>query len=340
MNGLSKKIYGVAVAALAVLLPVAGVAQTTVRIGFFPNITHAQALVGQAGGDYQLALGQNNPIDWKQFNAGPSVIEALYAGAIDIAFIGPSPTISGYVKSGGAALRVIAGASSGGAELVVRNGANIHGPNDFHGKTVATPQLGNTQDVALREWLASHNLKTTEKGGDVRVLPTENPDQLTLFLKGQLDAAWAPEPWATRLVHDGGGNILVDERDLWPNRQFTAAHVIVSTKFLQSHPELVKKFLQAHVHVTEWIQAHPAEAKALINSQIQKATGKALPAVILNEAYSRLDVTYDPIASSVYTSAQHSVDAGFLRTLPDLSHLYDLTLLNQVLAEQNKKPIR
>jgi len=333
-------VRGVAVSVLAVLLPAAATAQTTVRVGFFHNITHAQALVGQAGGDYQLALGSNNPIEWKQFNAGPSVIEALYAGAIDVAFIGPSPTISGYVKSSGAALRVIAGASSGGAELVVRNGANIHGPNDLHGKTVATPQLGNTQDVALREWLVGHGLKTVEKGGDVRVLPAANPDQLTLFQKGQLDAAWAPEPWATRLVHDGSGSILVDERDLWPNRQFTAAHVIVSTKFLQAHPDLVKKFLQAHVHVTEWIQANPAEAKNLINSQIQKTTGKSLPAVILNEAYSRLDVTYDPIASSVYTSAQHSVDAGFLRTLPDLSHLYDLNLLNQVLKEQNKKPIQ
>jgi NitT/TauT family transport system substrate-binding protein len=118
-----------------------------------------------------------------------------------------------------------------------------------------------------------------------------------------------------------------------------AAHVIVSTKFLQAHPDLVKKFLQAHVELTDWINAHPDQAKLLINQQIQKDTGKALPPVILNEAYSRLSVTYDPIASSLYTSAQHSVDAGFLRRLPDLSHLYELTLLNQVLVEQNKKPI-
>ncbi len=169
--------------------------------------------------------------------------------------------------------------------------------------------------------------------------PTDNPDTLTLFLKGQVDAAWVPEPWATRLVHDGGGRIFLDERDLWPNKQFTAAHVVASTKFLNAHPELVKHFLQTHVELTDWINAHPADAKLLINQQIQKSTGKALPTVILDEAYSRLSVTYDPIASSVNASAQHSVDAGFLRKLPDLSHLYDLTLLNQVLAEQKKKPI-
>jgi len=331
---------GLLAAALFAALPFTATAQTTVRIGYFPNITHAQALVGQANGQFQKDLGNSVTLDWKQFNAGPSVIEALYAGALDIAYIGPSPTISGYVKSNGEALRVIAGASSGAASLVVRNGANINSINDFHGKTIATPQLGNTQDVALREWLAGHGFKTIDKGGDVRVQPTENPDQLTLFLKGQLDAAWAPEPWATRLVHDGGGRIFLDERDLWPNKQFVAAHVIVSTKFLKEHPDLVKKFLQAHVEVTEWINAHPTDAKLLINQQIQKSTGKALPPVILNEAYSRLAVTYDPLAASLYTSAQHSVDAGFLRKLPDLSHLYDLTLLNQVLVEQKKTPIK
>jgi len=327
-------------AAILLALPFAAQAQQTIRVGYFPNITHAQALVGQANGQFQKDLGSSARLDWKQFNAGPAVIEAIYAGALDIAYIGPSPTISGYVKSNGEALRVIAGSTSGAASLVVRNGSNINKVEDFHGKKIATPQLGNTQDVALREWLAVHGYKTIDKGGDVQVVPSANPDQLTLFQKGQLDAAWAPEPWATRLVHDGGGHIFLDERDLWPNKQFVAAHVIVSTKFLQQHPDLVKKFLQAHVELTDWIIAHPADAKLLINQQIQKATGKALPAVILDEAYSRLSVTYDPIASSLYTSAQHSVDAGFLRRLPDLSHLYDLTLLNQVLVEQKKKPIQ
>ncbi len=170
--------------------------------------------------------------------------------------------------------------------------------------------------------------------------PTDNPDQLTLFLKGQLDAVWVPEPWATRLVHDGGGRIFLDERDLWPNHQFVAAHVIVSTKFLQDHPDLVKKFLQAARGADRLDQRQPGPPRSYSSiNRYKKTTGKALPTVILNEAYSRLSVTYDPIASSLYTSAQHSVDAGYLRKLPDLSHLYDLTLLNQVLVEQKKKPI-
>ncbi len=326
--------------AAAFLLTVSAPAQQAIRVGFFPNITHAQALVGQANGQFQKDLGTSATIQWVPFNAGPSVIEALYAGAIDLAYIGPSPTISGYVKSNGEALRVIAGVSSGGASLVVRNGAGINGDGDFHGKTIATPQIGNTQDVALREWLAGHGYKTIDKGGDVHVQPAENPDTLSLFQQGKLDAAWVPEPWAARLVHDGGGHIFLDERDLWPNKQFVAAHLIVSTKFLQAHPDLVKQYLRTHVAITDWINAHPADAKLLINQQIQKSTGKALPAVILNEAYSRFSVTYDPLASSLYTSAQHSVDAGYLRKLPDLSHLYDLTLLNQVLVEQKKKPIQ
>ncbi len=310
-----------------------------IRVGYFPNITHAQALVGQADGTFQSKLAPIT-INWKPFNAGPSAIEALYAGAIDITYVGPSPTISGYIRSDGKALRVIAGVTSGGASLVVRNGANINRVEDFHGKTITTPQTGNTQDIALRSWLLANHFKTLDKGGDVRVIPAENPDTLTLFKRGQIDAAWVPEPWATRLVHEGGGRIFLDERTLWPDRQFVAANIIVSTKFLEQHPDLVKKFLEAHVQVTDWIIAHPDEAKLLLNQQIQKTNGKPLPPVILNEAYSRLAVTYDPLSSSLYTSAQHSVDAGLLRSKPDLSHLYDLTLLNQILVEQKKKTIQ
>jgi len=172
-----------------------------VRVGYFPNITHAQALVGRANGQFDKALGAGVQIEWKAFNAGPSAIEALFANAIDMTYVGPNPTVTGYVRSQGEAVRVIAGAASGGASLVVRQGSGIQQASDFHGKKVATPQMGNTQDVALRSWLRANGLKAREKGGDVQVLPITNPDQLTLFLKGQLDAAWAPEPWAARLVH-------------------------------------------------------------------------------------------------------------------------------------------
>ena len=316
-------------------------AQTTARVGAFPNITHAQAMVGKANGAFEKAVGSGVKIEWKTFNAGPAAIEALFAGAIDMTYIGPNPTISGYVRSNGEALRVVAGAASGGAALVVRNDAGITKPADFHGKKVASPQLGNTQDVALRSWLRANGLKSTDKGGDVQVIPLANPDQLTLFVKKELDAAWAPEPWATRLIREGNGHLLVDERTLWPNGQFVCANLIVSSKFLKEHPDVVKNWLRAHVELTDWINGHTPDAKQLLNGQIQKETGKALPDAVLDEAFGRLSVTYDPLRTSLLTSAKSAFDAGFLgRQAPDLSNLYDLSLLNQVLAEKGKKAIQ
>ena len=314
---------------------------TVLRVGYFPNITHAQALVGRANGQFEKSLGAGVRVDWKAFNAGPSAIEALFANAIDLTYVGPNPTVAGYFRSQGAAVRVIAGAASGGASLVVRRDAGIQTASDFHGKKVATPQLGNTQDVALRSWMRANGLKSREKGGDVQVIPISNPDQLTLFLKGQIDAAWAPEPWAARLVHEGGGRIFLDERDLWPDHQFVITNIIVSPKFLKEHPDVVKNFLRTHVELTEWINKNPAQAKQIMNQQLQKETGKALPAEVLDEAFSRMQVTYDPIHSSLLKSTQQAFDEGFLgRTQPDLSSLYDLTLLNEVLSEKKARPVQ
>ena len=326
---------------LICLIASATYAQVTVRVGAFPNITHAQAMVGKANGSFDKALGSGAKIEWKTFNAGPAAIEALFAGAIDMTYIGPNPTISGYVRSNGEALRVVAGAASGGAALVVRNDSGINQASDFHGKKVASPQLGNTQDVALRSWLRTNGLKSTDKGGDVQVIPLANPDQLTLFVKKELDAAWAPEPWATRLIREGNGRLFLDERTLWPNGQFVCANLIVSTKFLKEHPDVVKNWLRAHVELTDWINGNLPEAKKVLNGQIQKETGKALPDAVLEEAFSRLQVTYDPLRTSLLTSAKSAFDAGFLgRTAPELSNLYDLTLLNQVLAEKKKKAVQ
>jgi NitT/TauT family transport system substrate-binding protein len=314
---------------------------TVLRVGYFPNITHAQALVGRANGQFEKSLGAGVQVEWKAFNAGPSAIEALFANAIDLTYVGPNPTVAGYFRSQGAAVRVIAGAASGGASLVVRKDAGIQSASDFHGKKVATPQLGNTQDVALRSWMRANGLKSREKGGDVQVIPISNPDQLTLFLKGQIDAAWAPEPWAARLVHEGGGRIFLDERDLWPDHQFVITNIIVSPKFLKEHPDVVKNFLRTHVELTEWINKNPAQAKQIMNQQLQKETGKALPAVVLDEAFSRMQVTYDPIHSSLLKSTQQAFDEGFLgRTQPDLSGLYDLKLLNEVLSEKKARPVQ
>ena len=314
---------------------------TVIRVGAYPNITHSQAMVGKANGFFEKALGPGVKIEWKTFNAGPAAIEALFAGAIDMTYIGPNPAIQGYVRSNGEALRIIAGATSGGAALVVRNDSGIQKPEDFHAKKVASPQQGNTQDVALRAWLLAHGMKSVDKGGDVKVMPMANPDQLTLFLKKELDAAWAPEPWATRLIREGNGHLFLDERDLWPQGKFITCHLIVSTKYLRDNPELLKKWIRAHLELTDWINGHLPEAKKILNQQIQSETGKALPPAELDEAFTRLQVTYDPLRASLLTAAKSSFDAGFLgRQMPDLSRLYDLTLLNQVLTEKGKKTIQ
>jgi len=312
-----------------------------IRVGAFPNITHAQAMVGKANGWFEKAMGPQVKVQWTSFNAGPSAIEALFAGAIDMTYVGPNPAINGYVRSNGEALRVVSGAASGGASLIVRNDSGIQKPQDFHGKRVASPQFGNTQDVALRNWLRNHGLKSNDKGGDVRIIPMANPDQLTLFQKKELDAAWAPEPWATRLIHEGNGRLFVDERSLWPNGQFVITLLVVNTKFLNAHPDLVKKWIRANVELTDWIDAHPDEAKQLLNKEISAETGKAFPPAILDEAFARMQVTYDPLHGALMTAAKQAFDDGFLgRQMPDLSRLYDLSLLNQVLAEKGRKAIQ
>ena len=315
--------------------------RVVVRVGAFPNITHPQAMIGKANGWFEKAMGPQVKIDWKTFNAGPSAIEALFAGAIDMTYVGPNPAINGYVRSNGEALRIIAGATSGGAALVVRSDSGIRKAQDFHGKRIASPQMGNTQDVALRAWLKSNGLKTNDKGGDVQVIPIANPDQLTLFVKKELDGAWAPEPWASRLIREANGRLFLDERTLWPNGQFIAAHLIVSTKFLKDHPDEVKKWLAAHVELTDWINGHLPDAKQLLNQQISKEAGKALSPDVLNDSFGRLQVTYDPLKASLFNAARSAFDAGFLgRQMPDLSGMYDLSLLNQVLTEKGKKTIQ
>jgi NitT/TauT family transport system substrate-binding protein len=316
-------------------------AQTTIRVGAFPNITHAQAMVGKANGWFDKAMGPQVKVQWTGFNAGPAAIEALFGGAIDMTYVGPNPAINGYVRSNGEALRVISGAASGGASLIVRNDSGIQKPQDFHGKRVASPQFGNTQDVALRNWLKSNGLNSNDKGGDVQIIPMANPDQLTLFLKKDLDAAWTPEPWATRLIHEGNGRLFLDERSLWPHGQFVIGLLVVNTKFLRNHPDLVKNWIRANVALTDWINAHPTDAKKLLNQEIQSETGKALPQFVLDEAFTRMEVTYDPLQGAMMTAAKQAFDDGFLgRQMPDLSRLYDLSLLNQVLAEKGRKSIQ
>jgi NitT/TauT family transport system substrate-binding protein len=312
-----------------------------VRLGYFPNITHSQALVGVANGEFEKALGPGVELQTKLFNAGPSVIEALFAGQIDLSYIGPNPAINGYVRSEGKALKIIAGATSGGAALIVREGSGIKTAADFRNKRIASPQLGNTQDVALRAWLLQKGYKLKEKGGDVEVIPLANPDQLTLFRKKEIDGVWAVEPWATRLIREGKGRVFLDERTLWPDGKFVTAHVIVSTKFLNEHPDLVRQFLRAHVKVTRWINQNLPRAKKIVNDEIERSTGKALPTDVIDDAFSRLDVTYDPVRKSLHDSAEDAFKLGFLGAQkPDLGGIYALGLLNEVLAEEKLPPVK
>jgi NitT/TauT family transport system substrate-binding protein len=311
-----------------------------IRAGHFPDIVHSQALVGKVKGTFQELLGPDVAIEWKLFNAGPSAIEALFADELDLTYIGPNPAINGYIKSKGESLRIVCGAASGGAGLVVREDSGINTPADFHGKKIATPQLGNTQDVACRNWLKKNGYVISEQGGDVQVIPLANPDQLTLFMKKEIDGAWTKEPWVARLMVEGGGRLFLDERDIWPEGKFVTAHVVVSTKFLKKHPDLVTKWIKAHVQLTDWINNNPADAKTMINGEIKKLTGKSLPEKILEDAFSRTLITYDPIQSSLFTSADWAYEAGFLGTeKPDLSSIYDLSYLKAVLNETNHAPI-
>src|SRR5437870_7161461 len=309
--------------------------QLIVRLGYFPNLTHAVALVGVGRGTFQSALGSNVKLEPKIFNAGPAEVEALFANEIDIGYVGPSPAINGYVTSHGQALRIIAGAASGGALFIVRPGANIQKAKDLANKKLADPQLGGTQDVSLRYYLQQNGLKTVEKGGNVQIIPTDNPNILTLFKQGKIDGAWVPEPWATRLVTEGNGKVFVDERTLWSDGKFVTTNVVVRKAFLDAHPDLVNKFLQAHVETIQYILSNPDSAKSIVNAQIKLITGKALPSKEINPAYNNLDITYDPLSSTLQESANRAFALGFLgSTNPNLTGIYYLGPLNQVLTSK------
>jgi len=302
------------------------------RLGYFANVTHAPALIGVQDGLFAKELGDTK-LTTQVFNAGPDEVEALFGGALDAAYIGPSPTINAYGQSDGDAIRIIAGAASGGAQLVVRDG--IDKPADLKGKTLASPQLGNTQDVALRTWLTGQGLKNSvDGGGDVTIAPTANSDVLNLFQSGQLDGAWVPEPYASRLVLDGGGHVLVDEKDLWPDGKFVTTHLIVRTDFLKRYPDTVAALLRGHVAAVKEATDDAAKAKTAVNTALEAAGGKALSAPVLDRAWSELTVTYDPIASALKQSAENGVAAGTTEKKVDLDGIYDLRPLNTVLKDQ------
>ena len=321
----------------------------TLRIGYFPNVNHAQAIIGLKNGDFQKILNSNdstskseqNKININEFvfSDGPSALEALFGGQIDVAYVGPNPAISGYVASGGKdGLRIISGAASGGASFVVRNDAGIQSVKDLGGKKFASPQLGNTQDVSLRKYLVNNGYKTAENGGNVTVVPTKPSDIFTLMLKKQIDGAWVPEPWATRLVNEANGKIFVDERDLWPPQgKFVTANIIVRTDYLNQNPDVIKKLLEAHVNETLWINQNKEKAINDFNIELKKLTGKTIANNVLSNALTKLEFTYDPLKVSLFKDANDAYDLGLLakgKSKPDLSNIYDLTILNKVLEEK------
>jgi NitT/TauT family transport system substrate-binding protein len=263
-----------------------------VRLGFFPNITHAPALVGLERGDFARALAPLT-VEPKAFNAGPEAMEALLAGALDAAYVGPAPAINAHLRTQGELLLVVAGAAQDGAGLVVRPLANITRAADLHGKKLATPQLGNTQDVALRTYLRVEQLKTSDRGGDVQVMPLANADSFSLFQRGQLDGAWVPEPWLSRLVDEAGGTLFLDERERWPQHHFPATLLVVTKALARERPEVVQKLVAAHAATIAWMAAHDAEARALTDAGLQKWAKKRLPQKVLNDAWSRVHFSTD-----------------------------------------------
>ena len=310
------------------------------RLGYFPNVNHAQAVIGFQTGDFKKQLGDNIDVQIFTFNAGPSAIEALLAKRIDATYVGSNPAINGYVASGGKDIRIISGAASGGAVFVVRNDSGINSPKDLGGKKFASPQLGNTQDVALRKYLLDHGYKTTENGGNVTVVPVSNADTLTLFQKKQLDGAWVPEPWGARLVKEGDGKILLDERDLWQQGKFVTNNIVARTDYIQNNPDVIKKLLAANVNETLWINSHKEQAAKLLNEGIKKLTGKVIPADELKASLSRIDFTYDPLKMALLQSANNAFDVGYLgKQRPDLSGIFDTNLLDQVLKEKGLQPL-
>ncbi|MGW6272719.1 aliphatic sulfonate ABC transporter substrate-binding protein [Streptomyces sp. NPDC055060] len=308
-----------------------------VKIGYFPNLTHATALVGDQEGLFQKELGATKA-KYTQFNAGPSEIEALNSKSIDIGWIGPSPAINGYTKSQGKNLRIIGGSASGGVKLVV-NPKKIKSLDDVKGKKIATPQLGNTQDVAFLNWAAEKGWKVdAESGkGDVSVVRTDNKITPDAYKSGSVDGAWVPEPTASKLVAEGG-KVLLDESDLWPDKKFVITNIIVSQEFLKEHPKVVEAVLRGSVKTNQWIKDNPEKAKASANAALKEASGKELPAEVLDPAWKSIQTTDDPLAATLDSEAKHAVKAGLLEK-PNLKGIYDLALLNKVLKAEGKPAV-
>jgi NitT/TauT family transport system substrate-binding protein len=311
----------VALLLIALLSAASLSAAEVLRVGYFPNITHAQAVIGsqttrEKHGWFEQRLGPEVTVQWFPFNAGPSAMEAIFAGSIDLTYVGPNPALNAFIRSQGDEIRVLAGAAEGGAALVVPGDGRITKPGQFRGLKIGTPQLGNTQDVAARAWLKKQGYKITLTGGDVLVLPTANADQLQLFSSGKLDAVWTVEPWVSRLEREAGGKIFLEQTDA------VTTVLVSSVNFLRTHPALVEKFLAAHVELTHWISDHTDEAQMLVRAGLSADTKREMPAVIVTSAWRRLKFT-DAVSQAQFDALVGDAQSvGFLRDAIPLDRLF------------------
>ena len=322
-----------AVIAIAIVAALSGAQeqsnQDKIRVAFFPSIGHAAPIVGIENGIFENGIGEEIKIETKLFDSGPQVIESIFAGSIDVAYVGPGPVINGFLKSNGNDVKILAGAASGGASFIAQPDSGLDSIENFDGKRIASPQISNSQDVSLRYYLALNDLKPVDKGGTVFVLNISNPDIYTLFAKGEIDGAWIPEPWATMLVEELNGVRLFNEEKLWPNEEFASVLLIARTNYLENNPELVKSWLKSHEKAVVWINANPDKSKSIFESFLKKHMGKSLPTNIIDESFSNLTITSDPIKSSVLTFAERADSLGYLgRTGYNLDGIFYQSDLN------------
>jgi len=309
---------------------------TELRLGFFPNVTHASALIANGKGYFTKELG-NTKLTAQQFNAGPEEVAALLSGSLDAGFIGSGPAINAFAKSESKDVRLISGATSGGAQLVVKPG--VTSPEALKGKTITTPQTGNTQDIAAKKWLAGKGLSIGNGPDQVHVTALDNPQTFDAFRTGQVDGGWLPEPWASRLAVEAGAQVLQDERDLWPGGKFPTTVLIVRTQFLQEHPATVEALLRAQQDAVDFAAANRAEAETVVNDQLKQFTGKGLSQPVLDRAFTNIELTADPLAAQFPQLAKDSVTAGVAKTAPDLRGFVDVSLLNKVLQAAGKPQV-
>jgi NitT/TauT family transport system substrate-binding protein len=305
--------------------PATPTAPSEVRIGYFANLTHAQAVLGVSSGEFAAAVAPAT-LQTKVFNAGPSLIEALIAGEIDIGYVGPGPVITAYARGGSDTIRVIAGAAANGVAIVAGKDSGINTLADLKGKKVATPQLGNTQDIS-----AKHYLLSVLKQEDVdNVVPVANAEQLQLLSSGKIDAAWAPEPWGSRLIVEAGGKLIAEEKDLWPDKHFTLTLVIARPQFLKEHPDIVEKILAVHAQWTQRLSTAPDKYTGQLGDALAKLlNGKKLPPGVVEQSLPRIEFTDEPLADTLTAMAQWSYDLHVIKQPPKLTDLVDTSLLKE-----------